>query len=264
MPVRATPWARGLLVAWIALAAVIVVRAVEGRAIALLVAVTLVGLLGTIALGVFFAQLGLFARPIVGARVDAGVVALTFDDGPEPRSTRAVLDLLEAHGQRGTFFVIGRRAEPARELLVEIVRRGHAVANHSFEHSHATPFLAPRTLAADLERAEALLAGVRGAPGRWFRAPVGIVSPRVAAAARLAGLELVSWTASAKDGTRRATVASGLRRLVRALRPGAILVLHDGAERGDREPIAPVLLEALLVEMKARGLRSVTLDELLT
>jgi peptidoglycan/xylan/chitin deacetylase (PgdA/CDA1 family) len=256
-PVRATPWARGLLAIWLL---GVVVLAWRGASVASAGAL-LVALLGTVALGVFFAQLGLFARPIVRARTREATLALTFDDGPEPGTTRAVLDLLDAHGHRGTFFVIGRRADEA--ALREITSRGHAIANHSFAHSHATPFLAPAVLAADLERAEALLTSVRGTRGRWFRAPIGIVSPRVAQAAKLAGLELVSWTASAKDGTRHATVASGLRRLRGALQPGAILVLHDGAERSDRAPIAPALLEQLLIEMNARGLRSVTLDELL-
>src|SRR5688572_25139655 len=261
---RAFPSARLALGAELLASAILVARALGGTPpSALLVAGLLVAMLATLTLGIFYAQLGLFARPIVGvSAVHAGDrVALTFDDGPEPGPTDEVLALLRARGQRATFFVIGRRAEAAEQTLRRIVAEGHGVANHSFAHAHTTPFLAPRVLAAELERAEGLLARARpdGARGRWFRAPVGIVSPRVARAARLAGLELVSWTASARDGTRRATVEQALARLRPHLRPGAILVLHDGAERGGRTPIAPTLLARLLDELEARKLRSVTL-----
>jgi peptidoglycan-N-acetylglucosamine deacetylase len=265
---RAFPYARLALAVELLAAGVLLVRALSGSApVPWVAAALLLGIVATITLGIFYAQLGLFARPIVGvSAAHAGDrVALTFDDGPEPGPTDEVLALLAARGQRATFFVIGRRAEAALGVLRRIVADGHAVANHSFAHAHTTPFLAPRVLAAELERAEGVLASARpdGVRGRWFRAPVGIISPRVARAARLAGLELVSWTASARDGTRRVTVEQALARLRPHLRPGAILVLHDGAERGDRTPIAPAVLARLLDELESRKLRSVTLDELL-
>ena len=224
-------------------------------------------LVSTVGLGVFYAQLGLFARPIVAADPvgSAGTLALTFDDGPDPTSTRRVLDLLESRGHRGTFFVIAKKGAAQPALLREIAARGHGLANHSLDHARTTAFLPPAQLADELARAEAILCVARGTsvPGRWFRAPVGIVSPRVAQAAQRARLELVSWTRTARDGTRGATVDAALRRLRPALRAGSILVLHDGAERDDRVPIASAVLEALLDELDARLLRSVTLDDLL-
>jgi len=84
----------------------------------------------------------------------------------------------------------------------------------------------------------------------------------VAAAARRVGLEVVGWTGSAKDGV-PTDPGRALQRLLRATRPGSILVLHDGAEQGDREPVALRILPRLLDELERRGLRSVTLDELL-
>jgi peptidoglycan/xylan/chitin deacetylase (PgdA/CDA1 family) len=226
----------------------------------------LAGIVVVVSVGVFVAQLGLFARPIVAAdATKAGDrLALTFDDGPEVGATEEVLDLLRARGQRATFFVIGARAEAAPQLLERIVKEGHALGNHSYAHRHTTPFLPPAVLAAEIDRAEQLFARVRPGPARrWFRPPIGIVSPRVAQATRLARMEMISWTASARDGVRGASVDDALGRLRPHLRPGAILVLHDGAERGDRRPIAPAVLARLLDELDARGLRSVTLDELL-
>jgi peptidoglycan/xylan/chitin deacetylase (PgdA/CDA1 family) len=264
---RAFPWARLALGVGLLGGAGIVVATLAGAPPGpWWIAAALAWIVATLTLGIFFAQLGLFARPIVAvAAASAGDrLALTFDDGPSTGSTDEVLALLAERGHHATFFVIGTHAERERALLDRIVAAGHAIANHSFEHRHTTPFLAPEVLAEDLRRAERLLDDARGTTkrGRWFRAPVGIVSPRVAAAAKLASLELVSWTKSARDGTRRATVEDALARLRPHLRPGAILVLHDGAERNDRAPIAPAVLRRLLDELDAKKLRSVTLDEL--
>jgi peptidoglycan/xylan/chitin deacetylase (PgdA/CDA1 family) len=90
---------------------------------------------------------------------------------------------------------------------------------------------------------------------------VGILSPRVVEAAKMAGVELVGWTRNARDGV-ASTVEAAVRRLRPALKPGAILVLHDAAEGRDRTPIAPEVLRRVLSEMEAQGLKSVTLDAL--
>jgi len=263
---RGLPWARVLFVLAVAGAAAVVASTLAGRQAPWWLIAAPLGLMAVaVGGGVFVQGAGLFARPIRArqAAAAAGRLALTFDDGPDPVHTRAVLDLLDAQGHKGTFFVIGRRAEQAPELLDEIVRRGHAVANHSYAHARTTAFWAVDRLAEDLARAQALLARAAGRPPRWFRAPIGVLSPRVVLAARRAGVDLVGWSASARDGVASATVDGAAGRLERALRPGAILVLHDAAERGGRAPIAPEVLRRVLAKMGERGLRSVTLDELL-
>ncbi len=228
---------------------------------------TLLAALGLVALaigvGVAFHQSGIFGRPLTSVATERGQLALTFDDGPDEVATRRLLDLLDAGGHRATFFVIGERAATQAALLSEMARRGHQVENHSWSHSWLTPFAHPRRLAAELERASAAIAAACGRRPRWFRPPVGLLSPRVTEAARLAGLQLVGWTATARDGVARASVASALARLSGELRPGALLVLHDGAVRGARTPIAPEVLPRLLELLEERQLRSVTLDELI-
>jgi peptidoglycan/xylan/chitin deacetylase (PgdA/CDA1 family) len=263
--IRGFPWARALFVASTVATAVLVVATLTGGPTpAWGIGLTIVALLAALAGGIFVQGAGLFARPILAvepARA-AGKLCLTFDDGPHPESTRAVAELLESRGHRGTFFFIGRRAEAHPELIAELVRRGHGLGNHSYQHSHATPFFAVPRLAADLERAQALFARAAGVRPRWFRAPVGILSPRVVGAARQAGLALVGWSASARDGV-HTSVDAAAARLIRAARPGAILVLHDGAEQEGRAPIAAQVLAHLLDELDRRALKSVTLDELL-
>jgi peptidoglycan/xylan/chitin deacetylase (PgdA/CDA1 family) len=263
-PMRAFPWARVMLLALLTAVVAWALALANDAVSAWWGAAFLVGVVGTITLGVFFAQLGLFARPIVAAADAGDKLALTFDDGPQPGTTDEILSTLAARGHHATFFVIGQRAEASPEIMSRIVAGGHALGNHSYAHSHATPFLRPSALADELRRAERVLDAARGDQKgvRWFRPPIGVVSPRVARATRFAGLEMVSWTASARDGTARATVDSAMARLRPHLKPGAILVLHDGAE-DDRKPIAPELLARLLDELEAKQLRSVTLDELL-
>jgi peptidoglycan/xylan/chitin deacetylase (PgdA/CDA1 family) len=263
--IRGFPWARVSFALAVAGAAALLVRSLGGRDVPWWALGAVAGvLLASVAAGVFLQGAGLFARPLLAVAPERARdrLALTFDDGPHPVHTRAVLDLLEARGHRGTFFVIGARAAADEALLAEIARRGHGLGNHSWAHAHTTPFLAPARLAADLERAQELLARAAGRAPRWFRAPIGILSPRVAEAAGRARLALVGWTATARDGVAGTTVDAAAARLERAIRPGAILVLHDAAERGGREPIAPAVLKRLLDVLEQRGLRSVTLDEL--
>jgi len=221
-------------------------------------------LLAAIGGGVFVLGSGLFARPILAvtpARA-AGRVAITFDDGPDEVHTRAVAELLESRGHRGTFFVIGKRAAASPALLAELVRRGHGLGNHSWAHAYTTPFQPPKRLAEDLRQAQELLA-TAGAHVRFFRPPVGLLSPRVAEAARRIGLTIVGWSATARDGRAGTTPEQAAARLIAAARPGAILVLHDAVERAARRPVAVAALGPLLDALEARQLRSVTLDELI-
>lgn len=220
-------------------------------------------LLALVLAGVFLPRLGVFARPILAGPDDGARIALTFDDGPDERETRRILDLLDAAGHRATFFVIARRAQARPQIVREIVARGHALGNHSLDHAYTTPFRRADRLARDLIEAGGILQRIAGCTPRWFRPPVGLISPPVAEAARRSSLELVAWSAAARDGRGGARPDRCLARLRRGLRPGAILLLHDAAERGRQAPIAARILPQLLDELRRRGLQSVTLDELL-
>ena len=227
---------------------------------AVIAAVVLLAL--TIGVGVGVPSSGVFARPVLGARTTRRELALTFDDGPDPRWTPPLLDMLDAGGHRGTFFVIGERAERHPALLADIARRGHEIANHTWAHSFATVFTAPHTLAAELGHANDVIERAARVRPRWFRPPVGLLSPRIPPAVQAAGLRLVAWTASARDGTGSANVAGAFARLDRSIVPGAVLVMHDAPLSGSREPIARELLRRILDRMESAGLKSVTLSEL--
>ena len=193
-----------------------------------------------------------------------GLVALTFDDGPDPEVTPAVLRLLEQAGARATFFCVGQRAEAHPEVMAAIRARGHGVGNHSYSHPNGFALRGPGGLSREIRRAQEAIERVGGGRPRLFRAPAGIQNPWLAPTLAAAGLRLVSWTRRGYDTVSRdgARVAA---RLGRGLQAGDILLLHDGSSARDTSG-RPVVLEALprvLEEMARRGLRSEALHAVL-
>lgn len=199
--------------------------------------------------------------PAAAAR---GEIALTIDDGPDPDVTPQVLDLLERHACRATFFCIGTRAERHPELCREIVRRGHAVENHSLRHAHHFSLLGPRGLLREVQAAQETLARVAGERPLFFRAPAGLRNFFLEPVLARLGLRMASWTTRGFD-TRIADAEQVTARLLRGLRPGAILLLHDGhaARTVGGVPVILEVLPAVLEHAAATGLRPVTLRQAL-
>ncbi len=196
------------------------------------------------------------------AAVRRGEVALTFDDGPDPRHTPRVLALLAAHDARASFFCIGERAAAYPDLVAEIVRRGHGVENHSHRHSYGFALHGPTWLRREIVEAQAAIAA-RAPPPAFFRAPMGLRNPLLDPVLAALGLRYVAWTRRGLDTVPRADAAGVLRRLTRGLAAGDILLLHDatGPWRGDAPPLSLQVLPALLDGLAVRGLRGVSLTQ---
>ncbi|RZL87288.1 MAG: polysaccharide deacetylase family protein [Variovorax sp.] len=192
-------------------------------------------------------------------------VAITIDDGPDPEVTPQVLDLLDAHGQRATFFCIAERVLEHPALAREIVARGHSVQNHTARHRHSFSLLGPRGFAAEISRAQQVLQEATGQRPTCFRAPAGLRNPFLAPVLHRMGLSLVSWTRRGFD-TREGSAATVLARLTHDLKAGDILLLHDGnaARTADGRPVVLEVLPPLLARIRNDGLRAVTLPEALT
>jgi len=189
-------------------------------------------------------------------------VAITLDDGPDPEVTPAVLDILDRHGARATFFCIAARARAHAALCREIVARGHSVQNHSNGHAHNFSLLGPKAIAREIATAQDAIADLCGEVPRYFRAPAGLRNPFLAPVLQRLDLQLVSWTRRGLDTVRRDADAV-LARLVRNLRGGDILVAHDGhaARTAAGVPVVVAALPALLDRLAALGLVAVTLPE---
>ena len=189
-------------------------------------------------------------------------IALTIDDGPDPVVTPQVLEVLERYGVRATFFVIGARAERYPELCREIVRRGHAIEDHSQRHRHNFALLGLKGITQELQAAQVTLTGLTGKRPRFFRAPAGFRNPFLDPVLTRLGLQLVSWSVRGFD-TRVSNADKVTNTLVAGLRPGAILLLHDGNAARTRAgtPVILEVLPALLDAAVANNLRFVTLQQ---
>ena len=193
------------------------------------------------------------------AAAHRGEVALTFDDGPDPDVTPRVLDLLDRHGARATFFCIGERARAHPEIAAEIVRRGHRVENHTQTHPHLFACYPAGPLRREILDAQDSIAGAGGHAPRLFRAPAGLRNPLLDRILFRAGLRLVSWTRRGFDALEK-DPRKIARRLLAGLAPGDILLLHDGSTRHGGNPVVLEVLPRLLDELASRKLRSVAIE----
>ncbi|GBU14647.1 hypothetical protein AwPolaro_00250 [Polaromonas sp.] len=187
-------------------------------------------------------------------------VALTIDDGPDPDITPKVLDLLAHHGVQASFFCIGEKALRYPELCREIVRRGHAVENHTQHHRHNFSLLGMGGIRRELQAAQDTFSAITGQRPVFFRAPAGLRNPFLDPVLKHLGLQLVSWSVRAFD-TRLGSETQVRDKLLRGLRPGAILLLHDGhaARTSTGEAVILAVLPALFEAATLARLRFVTL-----
>ena len=186
-----------------------------------------------------------------------GEIAITFDDGPDPEVTPKVLDILDHYGAKASFFCVGKKAASHPDIVMEIVKRGHPIENHSMRHSGFFGFYGPVALQREIGAAQSVLSGLAGRPPRFFRAPMGIRNPMLDPVVTRMGLHYISWTRRGFDTVAR-DPAAVLRRLIDGLAAGDILLLHDRPTMHGG-PIVLTVLPQLLEKLFAAGLRSVSL-----
>ena len=187
-------------------------------------------------------------------------VALTFDDGPNPDATPAILEALASRDVRATFFVLGRHAEQWPALVRRTADEGHQLGNHGYFH-RKLHLKSPGYVRRDLELGTKAIEQASGVRPRLFRAPHGFRSPWVTSIARSLGQRTVGWSLGVWDSARPGTDVIA-DRAVNGVREGSILLLHDGDgydPRGDRRQTAqavPVIVDRLRDE----GYRFVTIE----
>ena len=185
-------------------------------------------------------------------------VALTFDDGPHPRGTPAVLELLrEAGGAKATFFLAGEQVERRPALVAEIVAAGHRVELHCHRHRNQLR-LTPRSLLADCERARAAIEEAGGQVVADYRPPYGIFSASGLRAVRRRGWRPVLWSQWGRDWDAEATAESIARRCTATVRDGDVILLHDADyySAPDSWVRTVAALPAILETLEAAGLSS--------
>jgi len=191
-------------------------------------------------------------------------IALTIDDGPDPFVTTQVLDLLDRHAVKATFFCVGEKAARYPDLCREIIRRGHAVENHSQHHRNGFALMGYAGIMRELLAAQDTLTTITGQRPRFFRAPAGIRNLLLDRALAHLGLQLASWSCRGFD-TRIDDVERVSARLLKGVRAGAILLMHDGnaARMHDGTPVILGVLPTLLAAAADADLNFVTLPQAL-
>lgn len=199
---------------------------------------------------------GVYVKAHCRARTKERVAALTFDDGPHPERTPRILDILRERGVKAAFFVKGENAERWPEIIDRMVAEGHLVGNHTYSHSGRFPLLSARNMVAEMERCDAAIERITGSGPRFFRPPFGVTNPMLRRAIKRRGYEVIGWSVRSLDtfGGPREKPA---KRVFRALRPGAVILLHDDRPQSDE------LLTTILSGMAARDYRTERADNLL-
>jgi peptidoglycan/xylan/chitin deacetylase (PgdA/CDA1 family) len=212
-------------------------------------------------------------QTVVGVETSERVAAITFDDGPDPRGTPAILDTLARHDARGTFFVLGSNVLEHPELTRRMVAGGHVLGNHTNSHP-CLPDLTPPQVARELAECRRAIVAVTGTAPRLMRPPFGAQRVDTWATARALGYLVIHWSSSGVDweGHPGSVIAE---HALAELTPGGIVLLHDGwkpkpgappSERdellADRTPTVEGL-EMILETKRREGFRFVTVPELL-
>ncbi len=210
-------------------------------------------------LGVALPQWRMFGPFICEGDASKRHVALTFDDGPDPRSTPALLDLLRAENVPATFFCIGRHVAAHPELTARIAQEGHLLGNHTYTHSNTTNCFGIARLTEEMTRTQSATRDAAGITPVYFRPPMGLSNPRVFKAAAALGLKVIGWTARGID-TQIRDSNRVVQRILRGVRPGAIILLHDGNIPPDR---LLTTVKLLLVKLREQGYEFARLDQLI-
>jgi len=194
------------------------------------------------------------------------IVAITFDDGPNPLYTPRILDILKEKDVKATFFAVGLHVKKYPDIAERIVAEGHDIGNHTYTHKDLVP-ATRRMILAQLHKTDQIIRRVTGTSTKLFRPPRGIYG---SAARRLLvdeeGYRLILWSVSSIDW-RRVSPRSILRRIARHTRPGSILLFHDSGalirrEGGSRENTVEAL-PMVIDYLRAKGYEMVTISEML-
>jgi peptidoglycan-N-acetylglucosamine deacetylase len=185
-------------------------------------------------------------------------VALTFDDGPHPEGTPAILEVLARAGHKATFFMIGEQVERRPELAREVVEQGHAIALHGYRHRLQLR-LTPAQLEGDIARGLEAITSATATQPLFHRPPYGIYSAAGLTAARSAGLSPILWSRWGKDWRKFTTPERIARRATRRIAPADVILLHDAdfySAKNSHER-AVKALELIIAELKSREIATV-------
>jgi peptidoglycan/xylan/chitin deacetylase (PgdA/CDA1 family) len=198
---------------------------------------------------------GVYVSAICSFPVKEKVVCLTFDDGP-CENTDLVLQLLENHNAKATFFITGNKVTGMENTLGKISRKGHEMGNHSYTHKHWFPLMRVKKIKAEIEDTQKIIRKITGREPVYFRPPFGVTNPLIAKALKSFQLITIGWSIRSMDTTNRPS-SKIVSKIIRQIKPGSIILLHDTS--GNIHSI----LKEVLVYCRQENYKLVTISELL-
>lgn len=188
--------------------------------------------------------------------IKENLVAITFDDGPDPEHTPKVLALLEKHKAKGTFFCIGKHVEVHPELFKKIIASGHSVGNHTYSHSKSFGFFKTSQVIKELELTDTLFHEISKKMPRMYRPAFGVTNPKIKKALKTTKHIAIGWNKRSLDALPYSENFC-FNRVTKNLKKGDVILLHDTSDK------SIAILERLLLFLESKQMRSVTVDTLL-
>ncbi len=209
------------------------------------------------ALGSFNIQWNYFLPALhYNAKVTEKCIAVTFDDGPNPKITPKVLNVLDKFNARASFFCIGKQIKKYPDLAKKIITSGHTIGQHSFSHANSFGFFSINKVLDEINDTNQLTVRLLNKKLKLFRPPFGVTNPAIAKATKLSGLTVIGWNRRSYDTVTKSTEKI-FKRITHNLQAGDIILLHDTNAR------CPKVLEQLLQFLYKNDFKLVTVDQLL-
>ncbi|MBP1930018.1 polysaccharide deacetylase family protein [Ammoniphilus resinae] len=199
------------------------------------------------------------ATPILKIDTDEKIVAITFDDGPDPKYTPIILEILHEQGVRATFFVLGNQAEGNDPLLQWMVKAGHEIGNHGYSHPNMKK-LTRAEVYTQIKKAERVILSATGKKPECYRPPGGVITPAILRATYEAGYELIHWSIDPKDWKKSRTAEVITGSLKNKVGAGDIVLFHDGGVNQEESIKA---LVPFIEDLREQGYRFVTVSEMM-
>jgi len=188
-------------------------------------------------------------------KIEGNQVSITFDDGPHPKFTPKVLELLKEHNVKASFFCIGKNIEKHPELFRQIINEGHTIGNHTYSHSNGIGFMKTSNLILEMQQTNAVIKKITGLNAKLFRPPFGVTNPRIKRAITTVGLQSIAWSIRSLDTTSKSK-ESILNSISKRLTKGDVVLLHDTSDKSVE------ILEQLLLFLKQNKMEAVTVATL--
>lgn len=220
-----------------------------------LVILSLVAVLAILFYASYDISSGVYLRTFCKKNTTEKVVALTFDDGPEPVNTEKVLDVLKKHDVEAAFFCIGKKIKTNTQIAERIAREGHLLGNHSYSHANGFPLYSKNKMVEEIKATDALINEITDHDVLYFRPPFGVTNPLLKNALAMTRHYVIGWSLRSMD-----TIAKDedtvVKKICKKVSPGDVILMHD------RLPFTADALDKVIEHLKKEGYTIKRVDKL--